>query len=134
MSSNRARPRIPKAPVKALSIRPHWAYAILHFGKDIENRSWTTSYRGPLLIHAGQKLTRAELEHLQEIAEEDGQPVPERDDVLAGGIVGQVVLVDVVTRSRSPWFGGQYGWVLARQRRLRFVPLKGRLGLFDVDV
>ena len=36
--------------MKALSLRPHWAYAIFHLGKDIENRTWSTAYRGPLLI------------------------------------------------------------------------------------
>jgi len=43
------------APWRALSIRQPWAYAILHLGKDIENRPWRTNFRGPLLIHASLK-------------------------------------------------------------------------------
>jgi ASCH domain len=40
-----------EAPV--LTVRQPWAWAIIHGGKDVENRSWRTKYRGPLLIHAG---------------------------------------------------------------------------------
>jgi hypothetical protein len=40
--------------VKALTIRPPWAWAVIYRGKDVENRRWRTTYRGPLLIHAGK--------------------------------------------------------------------------------
>ena len=40
--------------MKALSIKQPWAWAIIHAGKNVENRTWATSYRGPLLIHAGK--------------------------------------------------------------------------------
>ena len=33
-------------------MRPPWAWATIYGGKDVENRSWRTAYRGPLLIHA----------------------------------------------------------------------------------
>ena len=36
----------------ALSIHPEYARAIVAGTKRIENRSWRTHYRGPLLIHA----------------------------------------------------------------------------------
>ena len=39
--------------MKALTIRQPWAWAIIFDGKDVENRSWNTSYRGDLAIHAG---------------------------------------------------------------------------------
>ena len=42
--------------MKALSIRQPWAWAIIHAGKDVENRPWGTRYRGPLLIHASKTL------------------------------------------------------------------------------
>ena len=38
--------------MKCLSILQPWAWAIIHGGKDVENRTWRTAYRGPLLIHA----------------------------------------------------------------------------------
>jgi hypothetical protein len=38
--------------MKALSIKHPWAWAIVHAGKDIENRTWECRYRGEILIHA----------------------------------------------------------------------------------
>jgi hypothetical protein len=39
--------------MKALTIKQPWADAIAHSTKRTENRTWTTRYRGPLLLHAG---------------------------------------------------------------------------------
>ena len=39
--------------VRALTVRQPWAWAIIYGGKDLENRRWRTSYRGPL-IHASK--------------------------------------------------------------------------------
>ena len=36
----------------AISIRQPWASLILKCGKDIENRSWPTKFRGRILVHA----------------------------------------------------------------------------------
>lgn len=52
--------------IKALTIRQPWAHAIFHLGKDVENRSWRTRYRGPLLIHAGAHRERNPREMLAE--------------------------------------------------------------------
>ena len=41
--------------MKALSIMQPWAWLIANGHKDIENRSWPTRYRGPVLIHAGKR-------------------------------------------------------------------------------
>jgi ASCH domain len=41
--------------MKALSVRQPWAWLIIAGHKDVENRSWTTTYRGPLLIHAARR-------------------------------------------------------------------------------
>ena len=37
---------------KVLSVKNPFAYLILQGGKDVENRTWTTDYRGRLYIHA----------------------------------------------------------------------------------
>ena len=44
------------APMWALTVRQPWAWALAWAGKDIENRSWSTHYRGWLAIHAGKAL------------------------------------------------------------------------------
>lgn len=40
--------------MKALTLWRPWPELILRAGKDVENRSWATTYRGPLAIHAGK--------------------------------------------------------------------------------
>jgi len=42
--------------MKAILIRQPWAWLIVHGYKDVENRTWSTKYRGPILIHAGKTL------------------------------------------------------------------------------
>ncbi len=50
-----------------------------------------------------------------------------------GAIIGVVELADVVTRSRSRWFSGDYGFVLRNPRPLsRPIPCKGRLSLWNL--
>lgn len=38
--------------MKVLSVRNPWSHLILRGGKDVENRTWTTNYRGRLYIHS----------------------------------------------------------------------------------
>src|ERR1039457_2100345 len=116
--------------MKVIVIRQPWAWLIVHGFKDIENRTWTTRYRCTLLIQASAGLpTRHNVEEARRFARKRGVELPE--DFELGGIVGMAQLEDCVTRSRSKWFEGPVGWVLSRPKRLKFIPLKGRLGLFD---
>lgn len=39
--------------MKAITVRQPWAWAIAIGAKDVENRSWQRTYRGPVAIHAG---------------------------------------------------------------------------------
>ena len=41
--------------MKALSVRQPWAWAIAAAGKDVENRTWRTDYRGLIAIHASAR-------------------------------------------------------------------------------
>lgn len=128
--------------MKALSIRQPWAWAIIHAGKDIENRTWFTKYRGPVLIHAAKGMTIREYVDFKnslwngapytEAVLRAGDLPPEKD-LLRGGIVGKARIVDCVTRHSSPWFFGRFGFVLADVEPLPFTPLRGALGFFDID-
>jgi hypothetical protein len=116
--------------LKVIVVRQPWAWLIVHGVKDIENRSWKTRYRGSLLIQASASLpAKRKLEADCLFARKRGAKLPEEFE--AGGIVGMVQLVDCVTSSRSKWFEGEVGWVLTKPKTLPFMPLKGRLGLFD---
>lgn len=118
--------------MKALSIRQPWAWLIIHAGKDIENRSWHTKFRGRFLVHAAKGLTGAELVRALNFCEERGLPMPDLGDLQRGGIIGSVELVDSVDHSDSPWYMGQKGFLLRDPKPLPFMPLKGQLQFFDV--
>lgn len=126
-------------PTMALSIRQPWAWAILHAGKDIENRDWPTRFRGAVCIHAAKGMTAAEYDgFIRTIHQVSltrpfpiGATVPHRATFLRGGIIGVADIVDCVMRSDSPWFFGRYGFVLQNARPVDFIPAKGALGFFD---
>lgn len=113
--------------MRALSIRQPWAWAITSAGKNIENRSWSTDYRGPILIHAALNLDWYG-DDVDEVEDTFGVSVPE--ELPIGGIVGKAKIVDVVRASDSPWFRGPFGFVLAEARLTRFVECRGALGLW----
>lgn len=129
--------------MKALSIKQPWAWLIAHGMKDIENRNWTTSYRGLILIHAGKEpdtgilRKNGYLNHyylgMAPYWQEACRHMPERTaDYEMGGIIGYATLKEVVTKSNSPWFRGHYGFVLTQRYTVPLIPLRGQLGLFDV--
>ena len=51
--------------MRCLSLWQPWASALACGSKMIETRSWRTSYRGPLLIHAAKRRVIKELEYLR---------------------------------------------------------------------
>lgn len=119
--------------MKALSIRQPWAWLIVHAGKDIENRTWPTRFRGRVLIHASKGVTRSEYDEACWFMGEQGIDygrLPLFDDLQRGGIIGEAEIVDCVTESKSPWFAGPYGFVLRNAKPLPFRPCKGALGFF----
>lgn len=118
--------------MKALSIRQPWAWLIVNGHKPIENRSWRTAYRGPLLIHAAQGMTRAEYAHARDLAEQVGVTIPAFDDLERGGIVGQATVTGCIADSDSPWFFGKYGFELADAKPLPFKQMRGHLSIFEV--
>ena len=117
--------------MKVLSIRQPWAWLIIHGGKDIENRTWHTKYRGRFLVHAAQGMTRKEYAAAADYAEALGVEVPAFEDLQRGGIIGSVELVDSVDHSDSPWYMGEKAFVLRNPAPIQFTPMRGRLGFFD---
>jgi hypothetical protein len=126
-------------PQRALSIRQPWASAILNAGKDIENRTRRFNYRGPICIHASLYDNAADFKLADDaIWEATGGrgtgygkgPLPS-DRQKRGGIIGVAEIVDCVEVSSSPWFFGPFGLVLRNVQHVRFIPVRGSLGLFD---
>lgn len=118
----------------ALSIRQPWAAFILKNGKDIENRCWRTHFRGRFLIHAAKGCTESEYRLAVAFAMDKARvkfaDIPPWMSLHRGGIVGVAKIGNCVTGSDSPWFVGEYGFVLEEVQPLDFTPCVGSLGFF----
>ncbi len=88
--------------MKALSLTRPWPWIILHLGKRIENRSWETEYRGPVLLHAAKTMTRndwyAAHDFVENFDPEGASRIPQPKDPqnVASAIVGYAELIGVV--------------------------------------
>ena len=126
--------------IPALSIRQPWAWLIVNGHKDIENRDWSTPFRGRFLVHASKTISRSyyELEfklglwtdHRIDIK---SLGLPAFEDLQLGGFVGWSTVEDCVRDHPSPWKQpDSHGFVLRDSTPIPFVPWKGRLGWFNV--
>jgi len=119
--------------VKALTIKQPWAWAIIHAGKNVENRTWHTDYRGPLAIHAGLAAARAYHAWAQGWMAAIGVEAPELDELSRGCVLGTVELVDCVRDSGSRWaMPDCWHWVLTNPRPCEPRFVRGSLGLWTL--
>lgn len=115
--------------------------------KRVENRTWPTSYRGPIAIHAGVSKNWLTLE-----TGDDGKPWDADYEIpLADMVFGAVVATAVLTHclantdvilgvhdAELPWLrrhqhaSGPFCWVLADVQPLaRPIPYRGALSLWE---
>lgn len=133
--------------MKAISLWQPWASLWLSPMKIHETRHWKTSYRGPLLVHAAQRLVSDCGEEVDELCIKKFGACWRRE-LPRGALLGIVQLVSMISsdefgpvmRPDSPnflcgnWEPGRWGW----QRDDEFyvlphpIPYKGRQGFFDV--
>jgi hypothetical protein len=129
----------------ALSIRAPWAWLIIHGRKNIENRRWTTGYRGRFLVHATGTNLKSEYESALRIAQKFTVEMPPIDELPLGCIIGSVSLEGIQKpRDVEEWgdpglcsqFYGwgdsasNFWWHLARPVPHTPEPCPGRLGWF----
>lgn len=122
-------------PHLALSIRQPWAWAIVHAGKDIENRSSFAVTKSPMKplpisIHAAQGMTQAEYEDAVDFMARIGVTCPRPDDLVRGAVIGAADVTAVVDNHPSRWFVGPHGLVLANPRAVAPIPAAGKLSYF----
>lgn len=126
--------------MKVLSIIEPWASLIKERKKVIETRSWNTTYRGELYIHASMKKIKKNDEHIAELLE----LIP-NVDMGYGNIMCKCKLVDCVYMDEAflskikkdkqeylcgEYSIGRYAWVLENVEPLATtVPAKGHLGI-----
>lgn len=142
--------------MKALSIKQPWASLIIEGLKDIENRSWKTSFRGTVLVHATAKtagipselLTNEQWDSLHYCIESPFWMF----ELMAGrytnsAIIGTVDIVDCVVNHPSIWaektdyenFNEDpvyYNWVLSNPVKFDepILNVKGKLSLWDYPI
>ena len=142
--------------MKCITIRQPWAWMIIHGGgylwppdiagvpqppiltwrKDVENRKWKTTHRGPLLIHAAQREIDDDDDYHKALSVYYGQTyaqLREIPDYLEyGSIIGRVNLVDILSDSESCWaFPDHWHWIIEDPQPIKPIPYRGIPGLFD---
>ncbi len=142
--STLAQPDFPSGVIKALSLKQPFAWLIANGYLLVDDRSWGTSYRGPILIHASKGLYEA---YYQYIKSHTDVPIPDRDKLEYGGVVGIARLVLCSKPGELPagirdeqraHFGGvhqaYYGFLFEQARPLPLMPCAGKLGIFEINV
>lgn len=109
-----------------LTVRQPWAHLIVYGGKDVENRSWATRYRGRLWIHAARTPWAGDLE----------QPPAATEDMIFGALIGSVKLIEVIRDHSSRWaHPNVFHWVLVDPRPLdQPITARGLPGLWHLPV
>jgi hypothetical protein len=110
--------------MKAITIRQPYIGWILDGSKTIEVRSWSTPYRGKLLLHAAKRV-------------DPGYSGAQSE---TGAILGIVELKDVrplepgdAQAARADYQPSMFGWLLVNPVRFPSpIPYQGKLGLFNV--
>jgi hypothetical protein len=140
---------------RALTVKNPWAWAIIHAGKDVENRSRPTSHRGRLYIHAGKGYASDALKFpafstLDLDFDVTGET--RRGIDVRGLVIGTVDVIDCHS-ARDCWTGWEakdgetheercsewamedhYHWVLADPRPLATpFPARGQLGIWRLE-
>lgn len=127
--------------MRALTVRQPWAELEASGAKSIEVRTWATSYRGPLAIHAGLTDAQEAIEGLVAWAARRADDIrPAVAGWPRGAIVAVVDLQDIRNLQPAdeacacvPYRPDAYAWVLANPHRLREpVPARGHRGLWTL--
>ena len=135
--------------MKAISLKQPWATLVILGAKVYETRSWRTSHRGPLAIHAGTTLA----DDMKRLCSQEPYCSVLRAagyraaiDLPRGAVLGTVTVVDVyATEDLEPEslpanelaFGdfrpGRFAWKLANPAPLTTpIAFGGRRNLFEI--
>lgn len=124
--------------MKVLTVKQPFASLIINGYKKYEFRSWKTSYRGELYIHAGKGLDKKRLDMVKEY----------NLDYPKGYIIGKVNLVDCVLVDKNMNkelnkmnpdiythdHTGMYAWCLEDCEKLeKPIEAKGKLSIWNYE-
>lgn len=124
--------------MKALTLHQPWASAIAVGLKRYETRSWSTSYRGPLAIHAGKSVPACAREDFEDAPAVIARPMPLGAVVCVVELVAchrteeRASAVSFEERGWGNWSPGRFAWELANIRRLpEPITARGAQGLWE---
>lgn len=107
--------------MKAISLKQPWAHLICIGEKTIETRTWPTKYRGDILIVTSKK--------------------PKIQDLPVGVAVCIAKIVDCrpmtfadEAKACCEIYPGAYAWILENIRPIKPFPVKGQLGIYEVNI
>ena len=123
-----------------LSVRQPWAHALVAGWKPGDNRSWRTTYRGTLGIHAGRRRDdAAAVDFVTRL-----HPELASVRLTYSGLIGTVTLVDVIStreayeeRRLRPWVKRdiEWFWLVGEPTMFsRAIPMSGQLRLFKASI
>lgn len=147
--------------MKCLTLYQYWASMIMWGEKEYETRSWSTRYRGTLVIHAGKN--RSEVEAVRNANSKmtpgewsgnllnqvlDRHGIKSTDDFPYGAALGTVQLIacwpmssSLISsisdqeRSLGLWRPERYAWHFINPRPFAHpIPMLGMLGLFECNI
>ncbi len=125
--------------MKAISLWQPWASLMAMGLKKNETRSWATSYRGPLLIHAAKKKVQWPDMAIWELINKRGMNL-----LPYGYLICRVDLIDCQKmiglnrpEGRLEWeFGdyscGRFMWITDNVKTFDPIPFRGSQGFFEV--
>ena len=124
--------------MKVITLKQPWATLVSEGIKEYEFRSWKTNYRGKILIHAGEKKKKKEMERFKDlnlkypskriIAEVEIEDCLELDDKLNQKIISENNIA-YGSKIRTG-----YAWKLKNVKKIKSnKEINGKLGLWNID-
>lgn len=124
--------------MKVLTLKQPWATVIASGIKNYEFRSWKTSYRGPLLIHAGLGIDKEAIKRFEKLGFDypkaaiiclvELQDCIKVDEMFLKQLLKENELVYRTTKI------GEYAWKIKLIKPLFISNIKGKLSLWEYEV
>lgn len=142
---------MPKS-VKVLSIKEPHASLLLTPYKTIETRSWATSYRGEIFLHASAsapsyRKEKAMWDRVLNLYDKEENRTGKRPAFHKGFIYAKATLVDCIEMTPENiaalpqeeidagyYSPGRYMWVLKNVTPIDPIPAKGHLGIWNYEI
>ena len=131
--------------MKVLSIIEPWATLIKEKKKYIETRTWKTSYRGELYIHASKKKINIKDEHIIELLKLIPNIEMGYGKIICKGKLEDCIYIDEnfkekISKDKQEYLCGdfnigRYAWILEEVVPLeRTIEVKGQLNIWNYEI